>query len=240
MMRLTRTALLLAFALAAGARATAAQTIPSPYEYIEGTQSLGAWAGFLLTDPDISITDSTAVPMGPRSGPALGVRYQIRAAGPLSVEASVGVMLTDRRLFDAEFDADSAVVTATDLGTTVPAAVGMADIGLRFHLTGARTWNGLAPFVVGMGGFVGDIRGTSPEEEAELDDSEFFRFGPAFALGAGLGTDWFPARNISLRAEATGRLWRMRTPSGFLTTLTSERREWNPVVGITVGGAIHF
>lgn len=240
MMRLSRIAPLLAFALAAGARATAAQTIPSPYEYIEATQSPGAFAGFMIVDPDVSISDSVSVPMGPRSGPVFGVRYQIRAAGPLSIEGSVGVLLTDRRLFDAEFDGDSAVVTAADLGITVPATVGMADVALRFHLTGPRTWNGLAPFVAGTGGFVGDIRGTFAEEEVELDPSEFFRFGPAFAVGAGLGTDWFPARNVSLRVEAQGRLWRMRTPAGFLRGIDAERREWNPAVGLTVGGAIHF
>ncbi|HEU0301896.1 MAG TPA: hypothetical protein VFR37_20745 [Longimicrobium sp.] len=236
MMRLSRTALLLAFALAAGARATAAQAIPSPYDYIEPTQSPGVFAGYLFTDPDISISDSVSAAMGPRSGPVFGVRYQIRAAGPLSIEGSVGVLLTDRQLFEA----DSAEGTATELGITVPSTVGMADVALRFHLTGPRTWNGLAPFVVGMGGFVGDIRGTFAEEEAELSDTEFFRFGPSFAVGAGLGTDWFPARNISLRVEAQGRLWRMRTPSGFLPTPDAERREWNPSVGVTVGGAIHF
>jgi hypothetical protein len=234
MMRLSRTALLLAFALAAGARATAAQTIPSPYEYIEPTQSPGVFVGYLFADPDVSISDSATVPMGVRSGPVFGVRYQIRAAGPLSIEGSVGVMLTDRRLFDA----DSADQTVTDLETSVPATVGMADVGLRFHLTGPRTWNGLAPFVVGTAGFVGDVRG-SFDEEAELRDSELFRFGPAFAVGAGLGTDWFPARNVSLRVETQGRLWRTTTPSGFLPP-SAERREWNPVAGITLGGAIHF
>ncbi|HEX2079186.1 MAG TPA: hypothetical protein VHG08_15785 [Longimicrobium sp.] len=239
-MRLSRTALLLASALAAGARATAAQTIPSPYEYIEATQSPGAFAGFIIADPDISISDSVSVPMGPRSGPVFGVRYQIRAAGPLSIEGGLGLLLTDRRLFDAEFDAETDVVTTTDLGTTVPATVGMADVALRFHLTGPRTWNGLAPFVAGTGGFVGDLRGTFAEEEVAVDSTEFFRFGPSFAVGAGLGTDWFPARNVSLRVEASGRLWRMRTPSGFLPNPDAERREWNPAVGVTVGGAIHF
>lgn len=238
MMRLSRTVLLLALALAAGARATVAQTIPSPYDYIEKTQATGVFGGYLFTDPDVSITDSTSLPLGPASGPVFGIRYQVRAAGPLSIDASVGVSPTERRLFATETDSDSAFSGAVDLETTVAATVLMADVGLRFYVTGPRTWNGLAPFVIGAAGMVGDLGGTYAEE-VDIADEARFRFGPAFAVGAGLGTDWFPVPNASLRVEAMGRLWRMSTPSGFLAP-NDERSEWNPAVGITVGGALHF
>jgi opacity protein-like surface antigen len=239
MMRLSRTVLLLALALTAGARAAAAQTIPSPYDYIEKAQSIGVFGGYLFTDPDVGLPDSTTLPLGPQSGPVFGVRYQIRAAGPLSIDAQIGVSPTDRRLFAAETNEDSVFVGPVDLGITVPSTLVMADVGLRFYVTGPRTWNGLAPFVVGMGGVAGDVRGTFDEEEDVSDDAKF-RFGPSFAVGAGLGTDWFPVPNASLRVEATGRLWRMNTPSAFLELRTDERSEWNPVLGISVGGAIHF
>jgi opacity protein-like surface antigen len=239
MMRLSRTVLLLALALTAGARAAAAQTIPSPYDYIEKAQAAGVFVGYLFTDPDVGLPDSTTLPLGPQSAPVFGVRYQIRAAGPLTIDAQVGVSPTDRRLFAAETNADSVFVGPVDLGITVPSTLVMADVGLRFYVTGPRTWNGLAPFVVGMGGVVGDVRGTFDEEEDVSDDAKF-RFGPSFAVGAGLGTDWFPVPNASLRVEATGRLWRMNTPSAFLELRTDERSEWNPVLGISVGGAIHF
>ena len=48
-------------------------------------------------------------------------------------------------------------------------------------------------------------RGLSRLCEEIVDDARF-RFGPSFAVGAGLGTDWFPVPNASLRVEATGRL----------------------------------
>jgi hypothetical protein len=239
MMRLSRTVLLLALALTAGARAAAAQTIPSPYDYIEKAQAAGVFVGYLFTDPDVGLPDSTTLPLAPQSGPVFGVRYQLRAAGPLSIDASVGVSPTERKLFAAELDADSVFVGPLDLETTVPATLVMADVGLRFFVTGARTWKGLAPFVVGAGGLVGDIRGTFDEEE-EISEDAKFRFGPSFAVGAGLGTDWFPVPNASLRVEAMGRLWRVNTPSAFLELRTDERSEWNPSLGITVGGAIHF
>jgi len=239
MMRFTRTVLLLALALAAGARAAAAQTIPSPYRYREETQAPGVFVGYLFVSPDIGLTDSTSLPMGPRSAPLFGVRYEVRASGPLSLEGSLGISPTDRRLFATTIRPDSTFGAPTDLETTVPATVVMADLGLRFHLTGPRTWNGLAPFVVGAGGMAGDIRGTFDEEE-DIRPEALFRFGPSFAVGAGLGTDWFPASNASIRVEGMGRLWRMKTPTGFLVNRTAERSEWNPAVTISVGGAFHF
>ena len=241
MMRLSRTALLAALALLAGARAAEAQTIPSPYRHIENTNRVGLRAGYLLTDPDISLTDSTSAELGHQPAPFIGASYEIRAGGPVSIEISVAASPGERKLFAPQYNADSTIVTAQDLGVNVPSTVVMADAGLRFHITGARTWNGLAPFVLGHGGLVGDIRGTQAEErEAELQANELFRFGPAFALGAALGTDWFPRQSTSLRLELGGRLWRMRTPAGLLTDRTDERREWNPAVSLSVGGAIHF
>lgn len=241
MMRLTRTALLPALALLLGARAAAAQTIPSPYEHIEPTNRVGLRAGYLVTDADVSLTDSTSAPLGHQSAPFVGVSYEIRAGGPFSIELGVAVSPGERKLFGPQYNADSTIVTARDLETTVPSTIVMADAGLRFHLTGPRTWRGLAPFVAGNGGIVADVRGTFSEEtDAGLLSNELFRFGPTFALGAALGTDWFPTDRTSLRLEAGGRLWRMRTPAGLQSDRTEERREWNPVVGLSVGGAIHF
>ncbi|HEV3050237.1 MAG TPA: hypothetical protein VGX50_08025 [Longimicrobium sp.] len=240
MMRFTRTALLLALALAASARAVAAQTIPSPYRHIEQTKSVGLFGGYLFTDPDIGLTDSTSLPIGPQSGPLFGARFQFRASGPLSLEGSVGVSPTDRRLFGVVTLPDSSIGAPVDLETTVPATLVMGDVGVRFHLTGARTWNGLAPFVVGTGGLAADVRGTLDEEDVVREEA-LFRFGPSFAVGAGLGTDWFPTSNASIRIEAAGRLMRMSTPNAFLGgNPNAERSEWNPAVSVSVGGAFHF
>lgn len=240
-MRFLRTALLAAVALTVGARAAAAQTIPSPYEHVETTHRVGVIAGYLFTDPDVSLTDTTSAALGHQSAPMVGVRYSLRASGPLSVAASVAVSPGERKLFAPQVNLDSTVVSARDLGVTVPSTVVMADLGLRFDLTGARTWRGLAPYVAGNGGIVADIRGTFNEEtEGELPASALFRFGPSFAVGAALGTDWFLNDRASLRVETQGRLWRLDAPAGLLRDRTEERSEWNPVVGLTVGGAIHF
>lgn len=241
MIQRSRTALLAALALTLGARAAAAQTISSPYEYIDPSMRVGATVGYLFTDTDVRLTDSTSAALGPKSAPVFGVNYALRVSGPFSIEAGVSVSPSERQLFGPQFNADSTVVTAVDLGVSVPATIVMADAGLRFHLTGPRTWNGLAPFVAANAGITADVRGTFQEErEAGLSSTELFRFGPSFALGAALGTDWFATRRTSLRVEANGRLWRMRTPAGLLANRDTDQREWNPVVGVSVGGAIHF
>lgn len=240
MMRLSRTALL-ASALLLGARAAAAQTISSPYDYIERSQGVGFTVGYLFTDPNVALDTATSAEMGHQSAPVFGVRYHVRASGPLSVDGAVSMSPGERKLFTPQYTADSLDIDAVDTGTTLPSTVVMADLGLRFHLTGARTWNGLAPFIAGSGGLVADVRGTFNEErEADLAEGERFRFGPTFAVGAALGTDWFPRQNTSLRLELQGRLWKLETPPGFLIDRDTEESQWNPVVGLTVGGAIHF
>lgn len=240
-MRFSRTALLAALALTLGARAGAAQSIPSPYRYIEPANTLGVSAGYLFTDPSVSLTDSTAADLGPQSAPVFILRYQVRASGPLSVDFAVGVSPSERKLFGPRYNVDSTTVVAEDLGVTVPATVVMGDVGLRFNVTGNRTWNRLAPFVAGNGGITADVRGSFNEEtQAELPSTALFRFGPTFAVGGALGTDWFPTERASLRLEFQGRLWRMRAPGGLLNNRNEERREWNPVGGITLGGSLHF
>lgn len=241
MIQRSRTALLAALALTLGARAAAAQTITSPYEYIDPSMRVGVTAGYLFMETELRLTDSTSAGLGPKSAPVFGVNYALRVSGPVSIEAAVSVSPTERQLYGPQFNADSSVVTAVDLGVAVPATIVMGEAGLRFHLTGPRTWNGLAPFVAAHGGITADVRGTFQEErEAGLAAAELFRFGPAFALGVALGTDWFPTQRVSLRLETSGRLWRMRTPSGLLANRDTDQREWNPVVGVSVGGAFHF
>ena len=77
-----------AFALAlttAVPRVAAAQTIPSPYAFVEQRQEVGVFAGWVNAG-------SGRFGYGPKEGLALGLRYGIDLSGPLSFEGSVGVM----------------------------------------------------------------------------------------------------------------------------------------------------
>lgn len=239
MMRLSRTAPLVALSLLLAAASAAAQTIPSPYQYIESSQRMGAFVGYLFLSPDVSLNDTLDIGIAPRSAPVFGLRHGVRVSGPLDFQTTLSVIPSSRDLWTVEYSADSLVVTPVPAEESVASTLVSLDVGLRLGLTGPRTWRGLAPFVGATGGLIADVRGTFEAEE-DFREDVLFRFGPAFALGANLGTDWFPAPNTSLRLELQGHLWRVSPPTGFAPLRATAPSEWNPGAGVTVGAAIHF
>lgn len=236
---LPRTALAAMAALALLARPAAAQEIRSPLRYIEETQGLSFFAGYLFTDPSISLSDTTSVEFGPQSAPMFGARYQVRASGPLSVMLTAAFVPSERRLFLAEPVNDSTEIRVIDAQTTVSAPVGLVEGGLTFGLTGPRAWNGIAPYIGMNAGLAAELGG-SEEGAEEVPAGERFDFGPAFALGLRAGTDVFLARRAALRLELNGRLWRQSAPAGFLRSGQAEVDEWNNASSIQVGGVFHF
>lgn len=238
MNRLSRTLVPLLGALILPA-AAAAQSIPSPYRYLEETQGVQAFAGYLFTDPRISLSDSTAADFGPRSAPLFGVRYGVRVAGPLTFEAGIAFSPSDRKVFVAEANNDSTEIRVFDTGETASTAVVLGEAALRFSLTGPRAWKGLAPFVRVSGGLAADLAGTSEAEE-DIPDEERFGFGPAFAVGLGAGTDFYLSPRASIRLQLDGRLWRQSAPEGFRPGDVSGISEWNNASSATVGAVLHF
>lgn len=226
----------LAALCAAGA---AAQTIASPYRYIEKTRSVTVYAGYLATSPGVALPDSQSAELGPQSAPLVGLRYSMRIGGPLSLEANVGFAPADRKLYNGQPSLDSTRVPVEDTGETVSAPLLLTEGALRFHLTGDRTWRGLAPFVLASGGLVTDLGGTSEAEE-EIPEQRRVGLGPGLALGAGAGVDVFHGQRLSLRAELAYRLWRQDAPGGLLPAGSEEVSEWNSSTGITLGAAYHF
>lgn len=239
MMPSSRTSALLGLALLLGAGPAFAQTITSPYEYVDGTQRAGLHVGYLFLDPDVRMNDSTQLDMAPRSAPVVGLRYGVRIGGPLEFQTTLSVIPTRRQLWTVDFNADSTVTTPAVLGTTRSTVVA-ADVALRLGLTGTRTWHDLAPYVAASVGLAGDVLGRTELEKEEVPVVALYRFGPSFALGGQLGTDWYPTPRTSIRVEAQGFLWRVTLPQAFAPGRTTGRGEWNPGAGITVGGAFHF
>jgi hypothetical protein len=226
-------------ALVLGVAAAAAQTIPSPYQYIEKTRSLTVYAGYLSTSPSVALADSQTAELGHQSAPLVGIRYSMRVGGPLSLEGNFAFAPADRKLYDAQVSADSSVVTVSATGAEVSDPLVMAEVALRFHLTGDRTFRGLAPFVLGSGSIVTSLGGLSDEEEA-IPEHRRLDFGPRFAVGAGAGIDFFLSQRLSLRAEASYRLWKLQAPEGLLPSGFGEQSEWSANTGLSLGAAYHF
>lgn len=240
-MRRSSLALLVLAAVAALPVAAAAQQIRSPYRYLDRTQQLTPYAGYWALGQSVSLDDSTSADFGAKSAPVFGLRYNMRLTGPLQLDVNLAYSPTTRQVFLADATStDSTQVRPVDSGEEADVQLVLAEAGFRFQLTGTRSYRGFAPFVTAGLGIAADLAGESDFEEAELPERERFDFGTSIAFGAGVGTDWFLGDRLSVRADATGRLWRYTVPPGFVPRATDPVREWVPSVSLTLGGAYHF
>jgi hypothetical protein len=240
MIRIPRTSLAALAVLALAARPAAAQTIQSPIRYVDQSQGIEPFVGYVFTDANLNLTDSTSADLGPRSAPIFGLRYTIRVSGPLSLRASAGYMPSKREVFFAELAApDSSQIRPVDTGRRVSTGVLLVEAGVLFHLTGPRTVHNLAPFVGVNGGFARAITGSDPQE-SDIPAPERYDFGPSFAVGVSGGTDLFLTRRVALRLELNGRLWRESAPEGFRSATQSKISEWNNASSAQLGAVLHF
>ena len=237
-MRRTLIAALALGALFGGGSALRAQSVPSSIRYVDPKQSIGISGGYLFTSPAVEINDEQ-IEYGPQSAPMVDARYQIRFGGPLSGEVRVGFSPTRRTVYAPTTEQNTELFVPVEVGEEDVALL-LGEAGLVFHLTGPRTWNGLAPFVGGTGGLVTDLNRESELEE-DVVEAARYDFGPAFALGLGAGTDWFPTRRLSVRVEARDRLWKVEAPSQ-IATLAGQRSvsEWTHNFSLSFGAALHF
>jgi hypothetical protein len=203
------------------------QLIDSPYRHVETTHSVSLYGGYLEIDP--GRFDAAAV-----STPLAGARYNIRLGGPASAELGLGFGSSERTIYEASLVNNEIVIEPQ--GVTDVRLI-LAEAGFRFNLTGPRTWNRLAPFLVGTVGLIADLAGLDTREPVLPE--ERFEFGPGFAAGIGLGSDIFLTERFSVRAEARDHLWRLTYPEVFTGT-PDRTNEWVHNFGITLGGSIHF
>ena len=239
-MRRTLIAALALGALLGGGSALRAQTIPSSIRYNDPKQSFGISGGYLFTSPAVEINDEQ-IEFGPQSAPLVMARYNIRFGGPLSGEVRVGFSPSRRKVYAPTPEQDPEAFVPVEVGEEDVALV-TGEGGLVFHLTGPRAWHGLAPFVSGSGGLVGDLaRGSELEDDFDITETARYEFGPAFALGFGAGTDWFPTRRLSVRLEARDHFWKIEAPTQ-LANLSGARdiSEWTHNFSFSVGAALHF
>ncbi len=222
-----------------GTPALHAQRIPSPFRYIETTQSLGAFAGYIVTDAgQIDLLEAPGAELGPRSAPILGLRYNLRFTGPVSGEAAVGFSPGQRRLYETDALPGDTIQRPLPTGENGVLLL-LVEGGVRFHLTGPRAWNNLAPYLVATGGLVADVAGRGADEDF-VPATERYRLGPDFAAGAGLGTDYFVSPRTSLRVEIRDQIWRVSAPRGFPVAANNDRSRWKNNLGFSLGVAYHF
>lgn len=206
-----------------------AQTIPSPYRYVERAQSLGIFGGFLLTDRGER-------GLGPASAPLLGIRYGGRFAAPVAGVVRLGIAPSEREVFARTGTSEAdAPLTPVDEAN---ALIVTGDVGLRLNLTGARTWRSIAPYLQATGGLVSLISSRT-ESESQLPADQLVSLGPSFAVNVGGGADWFLTERLSLAVATHGHFWRLSTPAG-LAGAQRGSTEWTRNASVELGGAFHF
>lgn len=178
-----------------------AQTIPSPYSYVERRQEAGAFVG---------VMDAARgrFGFGPAGGMVYGARYGLELSGPISLEGVARLVDGTRDVVNPGRVEGDRIVGEAD------ALMGTVDARLKFSFTGQRAWHGLSPFIVAGGGIALDLAGSS-EAEAGLEPADVFDFGTSFFGTAGLGTRWFLTDRIAARVDGIFSLWRLDTPPGF-------------------------
>ncbi|MBI4408741.1 MAG: hypothetical protein HY561_03475 [Gemmatimonadetes bacterium] len=221
-------AALIAAALIAPAPAVAQEVVRSPYRFVDEGQSLGPFAGYVFTNTGQS-------ELGPESGPVAGVRYAIRINGPLTLEGQASYFPTTRAVWRADTTGADTVLTHV---ATADLQVLALDGGLRFNITGPRTFHNLMPYLIVSGGAALDLTGET-EQDRELPQDDRFKFGTTFAGQIGGGIEWFAGRRLTFRVDARNLLWELDTPRAFLHG-NVPRQEWVQNFLLSAGVSLHF
>jgi len=215
------------------ARPAAAQTIPSPYRYIDTGQEAGLFLGTMSSA-------AGRFDLGSKSGRLYGARYSIELGGPFSLEGVGRILSTTRDVRDPARDQGDRTIGQADV------RLASLDARVKFSLTGRRTWHRLSPYALAGGGISWDMAGASELDQQLLPDDRF-SFGTSFLALLGAGVRWLPVRSVELRADGGLELWQLDTPSGYLDTtrdlgFTSAppQKEWVSGLQGSVGLALRW
>jgi hypothetical protein len=230
-LRLTILTLLSVLGMAAMAGTAHAQSIDSPYRFINTNQTGGFYTGYLATGRG-------SLDLGPESGILYGVRYDISIGGPFALEGDIGYFSRMRAVYDTVPEDTSRTAIGESGFTTL-----MLGAGLRFNLTGPRTYRGFQPYALFGLGFALDLSDDSTVD-SDLPGNVRFDFGTSFMGMLGGGAEFMLGDRYSLRIDLRNILWKLETPQAFLIkgdqALLLPGDEWAQNFGLTAGLAIRF
>ena len=210
-------------------RPAAAQDISSPFRFVDQRHAVSLLYGYTGADRGTAEMASDA-------GSLFGARYAFRVGGPVNVVAEALSFASTRTVFDLTEDEEP-----------VPIAVGEGDFnlllvnaGLRFDLTGPRSYHNLMPYLLVMGG--GAIETSdAPAIEADIAAQNRFDFGTKLSGIFAAGTDVLLGQRLSLSVEARQMLWKLEIPEPFATAETGfPSEEWTGNLTVLLGANLRF
>lgn len=225
----------------AGPTPAAAQTITSPYDFVEGSH------GFYAIGTRV-FTDRGSVDTGPGTGYAAGIGYNLRVSGPFNLGLRVTYFPTDRRVYtDTSTAADSVELRADPMTGleqvgTADLSLVLLDASLRFDITGPRTWHRLQPYVVmGAGGVIPATYAETGEENLPQDIELRVRFRRGFTGHVGGGVEIHLSDHLTARVDARDILWKLHLPVDFLTTgRVIDSEQWVQTAHVSLGLSFRF
>jgi hypothetical protein len=225
-------ALLALFALTALPAAARAQVghppAQSPYRDLEFRQELTPFVGYFAASKD-------PAGVAPRSGPMVGLRYEVRVGGPAQLTVRTA------RVFSERSAVDPTKPQATRRLPTQSWPLYTGDVSLALNLTGQKSIRRLVP-VFGAGiGVVSDFKSKA--------DVGGYKFGTSFAFLVGGGVRWVPGGRFQLRADVTDHLYQIQYPDAYLlstngnppvVSASTGKSSWQHNAAITVGASYMF
>lgn len=167
----------------------------SPYRDIVNGMSVG---------PVVSLYggDGGKLGIGPHDGVMFGARFDIRLGGVVGAELGLHHGSLDRLIVDAD------APVATRVTGPVSQSVSIAEIGLKFNITGRKSWHRLAPYFGGFGGlaFAGKTAA----------DTSGYEFGTKAMLGPVLGVRVILSDRFHARVEIRRSFWKLNYPADYL------------------------
>ncbi len=200
-------ALLLASGGAATLRAQEVGHDPdsSPYHDLDAKHDFSLFAGYWHAGKDLA-------GVAPRSGPLLGIRYDLLLGkSPVFLVGRFTHVIDDRSVIDPTLPASIRV-----LNPSQPAALNIIDGGFGVQLTGHKTFHRLAPVINVGAGLVTDFGG--------LGGPGHYHLGNQFAFTYGGGVRWIPGGPLSrllIRGDLNNYMYDHHYPTSY-HTLTAD------------------
>ncbi len=209
-----------------------AQDIPSSYRFVDNSQEGGLFIG-------TASLNAGQLGLGPKSANVFGGRYSVMFGSAVALEGDATVFKGERDVIDIRRSEDDRVLGQSTIDLVA------IDARLRLNLTGHRTWRGLQPFISFGGGMVlGSNLERTLEDEADMPLLDQYDFGSKFFATLSGGTNLHLSSRFMLRLDGVMNLWKISTPSGWLTTDADlgaiPEDEWVSARNLSIGASWRF
>jgi hypothetical protein len=146
--------------------------------------------------------------VGHANGRTYTVAFDVPISRPMSFVSSVTYALTERFVINP-FRDDSVRLSGPFDDDML-----LIDAGLRFNITGGKTWRGFSAYVSGALGVA--ISSGSPP------DSGSYKFGKKVTVTPGAGLRFYPSRRFSMLVDARVIAWRLQYPPDYFRVVSSD------------------